>query len=134
MNKELFGVHAPTKDCTDKKCPFHGQLSVKKELFRGKIIKKDSNRSATIEWFRPYYIPKYERYELRRSRMHVHNPACVEAEIGDNVLAARTRPLSKTKNHVILAVVGSDEKSAVSKSAKKKETAKVAAKEEGKVR
>lgn len=130
MNKEILGAQAPNKDCTDKKCPFHGQLSVKKELLKGKIIKKDSNRSATIEWFRPYYIPKYERYEMRRSRMHVHNPACVEAEIGDNVIAARTRPLSKTKNHVIISVAG-DHKPAA-KTAKMKEH--TAHQEEGKAR
>ena len=117
MNKEIIGVQAPTKDCTDKKCPFHGQLSVKKELFKGKVVRKDNNHSATIEWSRPYYIPKYERYEMRRSRMRVHNPACIEAEIGNNVIAARTRPVSKTKNHVILTVV-KDEKQTTKKIAK----------------
>ena len=110
MNKEIIGFKAPTKNCTDQKCPFHGQLSVKKELFKGKVVKKDNNHSATIEWFRPYFIPKYERYEMRRSRMRVHNPQCLEAEIGQNVIAARTRPLSKTKNHVILSIINDEKK------------------------
>jgi len=105
MNKEILGLQAPPKNCTDQKCPFHGQLLVKKGLFQGKIIKKDTHKSATVEWFRPFYVPKYERYELRRSRMHVHNPPCIDAQVGDEVIAARTRPLSKTKHHVIINLV-----------------------------
>ena len=102
MKKEIFGVPAPTKECTDRHCPFHGQIGVKKELFRGIVIKKDLNRSATIEWSRSVYVPKYERYEKKRSRLRVHNPVCLDAEVGDKVVVARTRPLSKTKNHVII--------------------------------
>lgn len=105
MPKEILGMQAPAKECTDGKCPFHGQLIVKKELFKGMVLKKDSNNSAIIEWFRPYYIPKYERYEMRRSRLRVHNPACLNAEVGQEVIAARTRALSKTKNHVILTTL-----------------------------
>src|SRR3989344_4711225 len=102
MKVEILGAQAPEKTCTDQKCPFHGQLLVKRELFTGKVVRRDINHSATIEWMRPSYVPKYERYELRRSRMRVHNPACVDAPLGSSVLVARTRPLSKTKNHVII--------------------------------
>jgi len=105
MKNNVLGIKAPEKECTDKKCPFHGEINVKKELFRGKIVKKDLNHSATLEWFRPYYVPKYERYETRRSRMHVHNPACLNAAVGQEVLVAKTRPLSKTKTHVILQIL-----------------------------
>ncbi len=105
MKKEILGFKAPTKECTDAKCPFHGQIIPKGELFRGKVIRKDINRSATIEWFRSQYLKKYERYEVRRSRMRVHNPACLNADVGQEVVVARTRPLSKTKNHVIIQVV-----------------------------
>lgn len=105
-----MGIKAPKKTCTDKKCPFHGQLNVKKELFKGAVIKKDSHRSAVIEWDRPHYIPKYERYEMRRSRLKVHNPPCIDAKVNQKVLAARTRPLSKTKNHVIIQIIKKETK------------------------
>jgi small subunit ribosomal protein S17 len=105
MKKEILGIKAPKKTCTDKKCPFHGQLNVKKELFRGKVIKKDSHHTAVIEWDRQHYLPKYERYEMRRSRLKVHNPPCLNAQVNQKVLAARTRPLSKTKNHVIIQII-----------------------------
>ncbi len=101
----VLGVASPAKSCTDGKCPFHGTVTVKKELFTGKVVKKDINRSATIEWFHSQYIPKYERFAWRRSRMRVHNPSCLDAAPGQNVLVAKTRPLSKTKHHVILKVI-----------------------------
>lgn len=106
VSKQVLGVDAPAKECMDIKCPFHGGISVKRELLKGKVIKRDINRSATIEWLRPIYVKKYERYEIKRSRMRTHNPACIDAKIGEQVVVARTRPLSKTKHHVIIQVLG----------------------------
>tara|TARA_Y100000310_G_scaffold341859_1_gene442538 strand:- start:1199 stop:1531 length:333 start_codon:yes stop_codon:yes gene_type:complete len=110
MKKEILGFKAPKKACTDKKCPFHGQLNVKPELFRGVIIKKDAHHSATLEWKRIHDVPKYERYEIRRSRIRVHNPACLDAQIGQQVVVAKTKPLSKSKNHVIIQITKKTEK------------------------
>lgn len=109
MNKEVLGITASQGNCTDKKCPFHGEINVKPEFLRGKVIRKDVNRSATIEWNRSHYIKKYERYEIRRSRIRTHNPGCINAGIGHKVLVAKTRPLSKTKNHVIIQIIGGEE-------------------------
>ncbi|MEK6899548.1 MAG: 30S ribosomal protein S17 [Nanoarchaeota archaeon] len=107
--KEVLGIPAPERAYDskyyDKNCPYTGGLVVKKELLTGIVIKKDTNKSATIEWFRSQYVPKYERYELRRSRLRVHNPPCLDAQVGQSVLVARTRPLSKTKHHVIIQIL-----------------------------
>ena len=111
MKSTLLGVTAPQEQCTDKKCPFHGEIAIKPEYFRGYVIKVDTNRSATIQWFRPYFVTKYERYEIRRSKMRVHNPACIHARVGQEVLAARSRPLSKTKNHIIIQIIGEGKES-----------------------
>ncbi len=105
----VLGVPTPEKSCTENKCPFHGQLNVKHELFSGKVIKRDTSRSATVEWHKSVFVPKYERYEVRRYRLRAHNPGCVDAHIGDEVVCAKTRPLSKTKNHVIIQVVARGE-------------------------
>lgn len=113
VRKEVLGVKAPKKafdsEHHDRNCPFTGGLAVKKELLKGKVVKKDTNKSATIVWNRPFYVPKYERYEMRRSRLRVHNPPCIDAQVGQKVLVARTRPLSKTKNHVIIQVLERDD-------------------------
>lgn len=124
MKETIFGYKAPGMACQDKKCPFHGEVNVKGELFTGKVVKRDLSRSATIQWSDPYYVPKYERYEIRRRRARVHNPACIDAQIGNDVVAARCRPLSKTKNHIIIATVSTRKKevsSAEMKSATGKE-------------
>jgi small subunit ribosomal protein S17 len=113
IKKEVLGYPAPKRandsQFHDPKCPFTRGLVVKNEILKGTVIKKDISKSATIEWHRPYYVPKYERYEMRRSRLRVHNPPCLDAQIGSKVVVARTRPLSKTKHHVIIAVTGQDE-------------------------
>ena len=105
MRRDILGILAAKNWCTDNKCPFDGQLNVKKESSGGTVIKKDAHHSATIEWTYSHYIPKYERYEIRRSRLRVHNPPCLDAQIGQQVLAVKTRPLSKTKNHVIIQII-----------------------------
>src|SRR3989344_4068395 len=117
VQKEVLGITAPERAYDskyyDKNCPFTGGLVVKKELLTGTVIKKDTNKSATIEWFRPHYIPKYERYEMRKSTLRVHNPPCLDAQVGQSVLVARTRPLSKTKHHVIIQILNDGKKERV---------------------
>ena len=71
-------------------------------------MSKDSNRSGVVEWTYKVLVPKYERKETRRTRVHVHNPACINAEVGDLVLIAETRPISKTKNFVIIENKGKE--------------------------
>ena len=106
MKKNIgLGLETPKETCDDKKCPFHGEINIKPETFVGKIIKKDVSRTATIEWSRNIYVKKYERYDKKRSRLKAHNPLCLKAEIGDQVMVARTRPLSKTKHFVIVKIV-----------------------------
>ena len=108
LKETVLGIPAPPRAYDsanyDQNCPFTGGLLVKKELLRGKVIKKDTNRSATIVWFRSNFVPKYERYEMKRSRLRVHNPLALNAQVGQQVLVARTRPLSKTKHHVVIKV------------------------------
>lgn len=93
------------KECGDKKCPIHGNMPIKKESYTGRVIKKDASRSATVEWQRRHFVPKYERYEKRRSRLRVHNPPCIDAKIGNVVKVSRTRPISKTKHFVVVEVL-----------------------------
>ena len=99
-------VNPPKKECTDKKCPFHGDISVRGRMFTGRIIKKDVHRSATVEWARRIQIPKYERYQKKRTKIHVHNPPCIDAKEGDNVKIMECKPISKTKNFVIVEDLG----------------------------
>ncbi len=106
MRKSIgFDVPLPSKECTDKNCPFHGTLSVRGQLIDGTVVSDRATRSVVVrrEYFK--YVPKYERYEKRRSKLHAHNPACIAAKMGDRVSIAECRPLSKTKSFVVIQVL-----------------------------
>ncbi|MCF7866552.1 30S ribosomal protein S17, partial [Candidatus Woesearchaeota archaeon] len=65
---------------------------------------------VTVEWERRKYIPKYERYEKRRTKVKAHNPEEIDAKVGDKVIIAETRPISKTKNFVVIKIITNEEK------------------------
>ena len=95
-------IKAPKKGCNDKHCPFHGNLKIRGKIFKGVVISKDAHKTTKVEWPRRFYLPKYERYEKRRSKVKAHNPPCINAEVGNEVMIIECRPISKTKNFVIV--------------------------------
>jgi len=97
-----WNLKAPSKQCTDVHCPFHGEIRLHGRMFVGRVIKKSSHRTVNVEWPRISYLPKFERYSKRRSRVKAHNPDCIEANVGEKVLIAETRPISKTKTFVVV--------------------------------
>ncbi len=101
-----MGQDAPKTDCNNYKCPFHGNLSVRGRKLTGIVISAKMRKTATIEFDRLLYLKKYERYEKRRTRLKVHNPECISAKDGDITEVMECRPLSKTKNFVIIKKLG----------------------------
>ncbi len=101
-----INVKAPKEKCEDVNCPFHGNLRIKETLITGTIISSRMQKSATVEIPRTKYIPKYERYEKKMTRIKVHNPQCINAKEGDVVKIALCKPLSKTKTFVIVEKTG----------------------------
>ena len=63
-------------------------------------------KTAVIEFERLHFLKKYERYEKRRTKLKVHNPECINAKYGDVVKVIECRPLSKTKNSIIIQKLG----------------------------
>ncbi|MEM2954588.1 MAG: 30S ribosomal protein S17 [Candidatus Nanoarchaeia archaeon] len=88
--------------CTDKKCPFHSSLRTRGRVFVGNVIATKMQHTAKIEWPYLFYLPKYERYEKRRTRVYAHIPACISVKVGDKVKIAECKPISKTVHFVIL--------------------------------
>jgi len=84
----------PNTTCNDPSCPFHGELKIRGRILEGVVVSDKMEKSATIRIDSMRYIPKYERYERRHSR------------IGDKVKIAECRPLSKTKSFVIVEKMG----------------------------
>ena len=89
----------------DQKDPFFGSLKVRGRVFTGTVVSDRMQKTATVEWPRRRYSKKYERFEVRRTRVKAHNPESIDAKQGDIVKIAETRPLSKTKNFVIIEII-----------------------------
>lgn len=113
------------ENCNDKNCPFHGNLRLRGRSFVGVVTSDKMAKTATIEWTLRKYIPKYERYERRKTKIHAHNPECINAEKGDKVELKESRPLSKTKNFVIIKKFGKDIGSQLKQNIKQKEREKI---------
>jgi len=73
------------------------------------VVSTKMHKTAVVEWERRYYMPKYERYEKRRTRIKVHIPDSIKVKEGDIVKISECRPLSKTKNFTIISKVGKEE-------------------------
>jgi len=99
-------VPAPTGTCTDGKCPFHGSLKVRGRKFVGKVTSTKMAKTVTVQWERQRFLPKFERFERRRTKVKAHAPPCITLREGDTVRIAETRPLSKTKSFVVIERVG----------------------------
>jgi small subunit ribosomal protein S17 len=104
-----LNVPEPEETCADDNCPFHGTLSVRGQTLVGEVASTDMEKTVVVEQEYDVYVPKYDRYMKRRSRISAHAPPCVALEVGDTVQIAETRPLSKTKSHVVVERVASDE-------------------------
>ncbi len=123
-----ISLEMPKQSCKDTKCPFHGKLSVRGRQFTGTVVSTKMRKTAVIEFDRLNFLKKYERYEKRRTKLKVHNPECINAKDGDVVSVVECRPLSKTKNFVIVKKLGV-EKGFLGK-LEAREAAKVVAKKE----
>jgi len=98
-------VKAPKESCSDDFCPFHGKLPVRKKIIEGVVVSSKALKTAVVERQYLTFLPKYERYERRHSRIVAYNPSCISAKEGEWVKIAECRPLSKTKHHVVVEVV-----------------------------
>jgi ribosomal protein uS17 len=76
--------------------PTHGRT------FTGIVVSGKMSRTVTVAWERRHYVPKYQRYERRYSKVKAHNPDSIDAKVGDKVTIMETRPISKTKNFIVI--------------------------------
>ncbi len=69
-----LGVKSPEKACDDPKCPFHGELSVRGQVFDGTVVSDKMTDTVVVLREFEKKMTKYDRYEKRRSKLHAHNP------------------------------------------------------------
>ena len=72
----------------------------------GKVISTKMDKSIVVLIERLVKHPKYGKYIRRCTKLHAHDESNVCHE-GDIVTIAECRPLSKTKNWTLVAVVES---------------------------
>lgn len=99
------GVQPPTEICNDKHCPWHGTISLRGRTLVGKVTSTRMVNTISVETSRLHYVPKYKRYEKRRTRIHAHLPACISVSEGDSVRIAETKRLAKTVAFVVLGKI-----------------------------
>ncbi len=97
-----LNVPEPEGTCSHEDCPFHGTLSVRGQIIEGEVASTDMDKTVVVEREYDVAVPKYDRQMKRRSRVPAHAPECMSLEVGDTVRIAETRPLSKTKSHVVV--------------------------------
>ncbi len=96
----------PRNRCNSEKCPWHGHLKLHGRVFVGQVVSDKSGDTAIVSWNYYHYLPKYERYERRKTKIAAYNPSCIGAKVGNMVRIAECRPLSKTKHFVVVEKLG----------------------------
>jgi len=81
---------------TNKKINTHGRT------FQGIVKSAKMHKTVTVEWAGTKYLPKYERYEKKRTKVKAHNSQEINAQEGDLVTIKECRQLSKTKNFIVI--------------------------------
>ncbi|MHA1585393.1 MAG: 30S ribosomal protein S17 [Promethearchaeota archaeon] len=102
-NIGIPGVKQPEKSCeNDPNCPFHGTIKLRGRILTGKVVSTKMHNTIVIKRDFEYYVPKYERYERRNSKIAAHLPECIEVKDGDTVRIAQCRRISKTVAFVVI--------------------------------
>jgi small subunit ribosomal protein S17 len=92
----------PKKSCDDVNCPFHGTLSLRGHALEGIVVSDKMEKTIIVRRDYLNYVPKFKRYERRRSNVAAHSPPCLEIKTGDKVKLAECRSISKTVSFVVI--------------------------------
>jgi small subunit ribosomal protein S17 len=96
----------PKRTCDDRNCPFHGTLSTRGRAVEGTVVSDKMNKTVVVRRDIIKYVPKFKRYERRRSHISAHNPPCINVKENDRVRIAECRPISKTVSFVVVQKLG----------------------------
>lgn len=102
MSSAGLTVPPPKKTCGDARCPFHGHVKVRGKILTGKVVSISDKQTVVIQREFLSKLPKYNRYERRRGKVHAHISPCIEVKEGDVATIAECRPLAKTVSFVVV--------------------------------
>ncbi|HEX2065611.1 MAG TPA: 30S ribosomal protein S17 [Candidatus Thermoplasmatota archaeon] len=104
-NRDIgIDVKAPPRDPApgDQLNPFNGTLPVRGSIIVGTVVSARMQSTAIVEKQHQRTVPKYERIEKRTRRYAAHVPSNLDVKVGDEVVIAECRPVSKTVSFVVV--------------------------------
>jgi len=107
MTKNIgLPVKEPKKKAIENESnnPFNGSLPIRGKLFEGIVINAKSKGTAVIQKESPIYFTKFKRFGRSKYKIHAHVPSNLNVQVGDYVVAAECRPLSKSVSFVVVEV------------------------------
>ena len=107
-SRDIGIAPTPRRTCDDVNCPFHGTLSVRGRIMEATVISDKMDKTITVEQTQLQLVPKYKRYRRRRTRLHAHNPPCINVGVGDKVRIGECRPLAKSVSFVVIEKITTD--------------------------
>lgn len=86
-------------------------VATRGRTFEGEVTAKFPKR-ITIEFERTVFLPKYERYMKKKTRIHARLPDNMadKVHVGDFVKVKETRPLSKIIHFIVTEKLTKEEK------------------------
>lgn len=71
-------------------------------IFEGSVTKKFPTR-VVVEFERTVYVPKYQRFTKKKTRLHARINPSIAVAVGDYVRVQECRPLSKIIHFIVIA-------------------------------
>ena len=84
--------------------PFNGSLPIRGKLFEGIVINAKAKNTIVIQKESPIYFKKFKRFGRSKNKIHAHVPSNLNVQVGDYVVAAECRPISKSVSFVVVEV------------------------------
>lgn len=81
-----------------------GSTEKRTRTVRGRVVSDKMDKTITVLVERQVKHPMYGKYIKRSSKVHAHDENN-SAGIGDTVIVAESRPLSKTKSWTLVEIV-----------------------------
>jgi small subunit ribosomal protein S17 len=86
----------------DRLNPFNGSLPVRGSVIVGTVVSAKMQATAVVEKQHERLNTKFERTEKRTRRYAAHVPSNIDVKVGDEVVIAECRPISKTVSFVVV--------------------------------
>jgi len=80
-----------------------------KRTLQGEVISNKMNKTIVVKVDRKVKHPLYGKYITRSTKVHAHDEDNV-CQIGDTVMIAESRPISKSKSWQLVKVIKQEKK------------------------